>query len=280
MINNTVTKLFAALSFVVLFGSCASYKQVALFQNVPNTDSMYSNGMLVEKSHYDDLKIRTGDILQVTVQTKIPATQSLGKLSEGFVDPKGFTLSDWKAVGRVGNPTPNRSLVPSYMVDSLGNIDLPLVGKVAVKGQTIAEIKNRVRKKVTQYYKEPIVSVRLANFKVTILGEVKQPGTYVMGEGKTNILDALAMAGDMTIYGKRTNVLLSREVDDGERMVRFNMDSTGIFNSPYFYLKQGDVIYVEPTKGRARANDAFNLRIYSLAASSLSIIVSIITRIF
>src|SRR5699024_9157246 len=278
-IKSIFTKTAVPLLLCVLMASCASYEDIAYFKNIPSEDSteVYEDGVLRDKREFTDLKIHPGDILQISVQTKTPNTNNtrIG----GLINNQGFTASDWRGAGRVGETRTSRSTVQGFMVDNNGDIELPLVGKLQVDNLTIPQIKEEVRKHVSNYYKDPVINIRLANFKVTVLGEVVRPGTYILEDQRSTLLDALAMAGDMTIYGKRKNVLLARDVSGEERIVRFNMNSTELFNSPYFYLRPGDVVYVQPTKGRAAANDATKIRYYSLAASAVSILVSVLTRI-
>ncbi|HET8573267.1 MAG TPA: polysaccharide biosynthesis/export family protein [Edaphocola sp.] len=258
--------------------SCTRYKEVAYFQDVPGKDSaqVYQDGVWRTKQAFRSLKIRTGDILQISIQTIAPASDPTSGIASGT----GFSLSDWQSSGQLGTQgMANSSGIPGYIVDNNGEIELPLVGKITVQGLTIPEIKEKVRLNAEKYYKDPVVNVRLANFKVTVLGEVARPGTYILDQEKSTLLDALGMAGDMTIFGKRTNVLLSRDVDGKEKLVRFDMNSTEVFDSPYFYLKQGDVIYVQPTKGKAASNDAAAARMYTVIASTVSLLVVIATRV-
>lgn len=248
--------------------SCTRYKEVAYFQDVSSEDSqVFKEGIQRSKVGYQSLKVRTGDILQISIQTIAPSNSTAG-ISMGT-----------EAAGDAGDiSSTGTGSISGYLVDNNGEVELPLVGKIKVGGLSIPEIKNNVRIKAEQYYKDPVVNVRLANFVVTVLGEVARPGTYIMYQEKSTLLDALGMAGDMTIFGKRTNVLLTREVNGKEQLVRFNMNSTDIFNSPYFYLKQGDVVYVQPTRGKAAANDLALTRTYTIIASTLSLLVVAVTR--
>lgn len=278
-LSRTLHLCGAALFLGLLFSSCTRYKEVAYFQDIPGKDStqVYQEGVVRAKQAFTSLKIRTGDILQISIQTIAPT----GDQTSGITSAMGFSISDWQSSGQLGTSgsANNNSGIPGYIVDNNGEIELPLVGKITVRGLTIPEIKEKVRLSAAQYYKDPVVNVRLANFKVTVLGEVSRPGTYILDQEKSTLLDALGMAGDMTIFGKRTNVLLSRDVDGKERLVRFDMNNSDVFNSPYFYLKQGDVIYVQPTKGKAAANDAAAARLYTVIASTVSLLVVVATRV-
>src|SRR5690606_2821737 len=127
--------------------------------------------------------------------------------------------------------------------------------------------------------RDPTVQVRFANYKVTVLGEVNQPATYTMPNEKVSLLDAIGMAGDLTIFGKRENVLLIRDQDGQKEFVRFNLNSTDIFASPYYYLKQNDVIYVEASKGRAAANNTALMQTISIISTVITLGVLLITQL-
>lgn len=133
-----------------------------------------------------------------------------------------------------------------YLVDSEGYIDMPIMGKVYVAGLTFQELKQILIDELDTYLKEPIVVIRFLNFRVTVLGEVASPSTFFMANERVTLLDALGQAGDITPYGNRTNILVIRE-QDGERTFGYlNLQDRAIFQSPYFYLQQNDVVYVEP----------------------------------
>src|SRR5690606_18429708 len=141
------------------------------------------------------------------------------------------------------------------------------LGKVPVKGLTTYQARERIAVKAAEFYKEPTVEVRFANFKITVLGEVSRPATYTLPNEKVSVLDALGLAGDLTIYGKRENVLLVREHDGQKELVRLNLNDSGLFQSPYFYLRQNDVLYVEPGKAKAAANNAARTQTFAMVGS-------------
>ena len=141
-------------------------------------------------------------------------------------------------------------LFNGYLVDRSGDINLPVIGKLKAAGMTIEQLEDSVTARLTPYLKDVVVNVRFFNLKVTILGEVNNPGIIRMSNQRMNLLEAIGNAGDFTSYANRTNVLLIRE-ENGERMYhRLNFQSAEVFSSPYFYLKQNDVIYVEPIKAK------------------------------
>ncbi len=142
-------------------------------------------------------------------------------------------------------------------------------------GLTKNEAEDLIRERLKPYLKEsPIVTVRMANYKISVLGEVARPGSFTIGNEKVNVLEALAMAGDMTIYGVRDNVKLIREDVNGKReIINLNLNNAEVVTSPYYYLKQNDIIYVTPNKTKAKNSDIGNST--TLWVSSLSILVSI-----
>jgi len=148
-----------------------------------------------------------------------------------------------------------------------------------VQGKTTDSVREEIKTKAATYYKDPVVNVRFANFKITVLGEVNKPSTYVMPNEKVTLLDALGAAGDLTIYGKRENVLLIRDNNGKKEFVRLNLNQSNIFSSPYFYLHQGDVVYVEPNKSKVSSTDFAQVKRISILASVLSLLIVAVSRI-
>jgi polysaccharide export outer membrane protein len=141
-----------------------------------------------------------------------------------------------------------------YLVDNDGNIDFPVLGKIKVADMTKNQVEAYLKDQLRPYLKEePLINVRMVNYKISVLGEVNRPNSYTITNEKVNVLEALALAGDLTIYGKRDNVKLMRESVDGKReVVILDLTDKNLINSPYFYLQQNDVLYVEPNKTRMR----------------------------
>ncbi|WP_118976655.1 polysaccharide biosynthesis/export family protein [Taibaiella koreensis] len=263
--------LFSIVALCLLLSSCASYRNIPYFKDLPDSSYVYRNGVQVAVAAYEDVKILPNDILNITIQTVDPDMNNI----MGSADVSTANPAINPALSRMEK---NREAMPGYLVSSDGTIELPIAGKIKVAGLSTAEAKEAIRQKALTYYKEPIVNVRIVNFKVTVLGEVTAPGSYLINGEKATVLDALGQAGDMSIFGKRTNVILARQENGRQKMVRFNMNSTDIFQSPYFYLRQGDVLYVQPGKGKAAANDAAMLRTYTIITSALSLLVIVLTR--
>ncbi len=138
-----------------------------------------------------------------------------------------------------------------YRIDRDGNINFPVVGRINLKGLTLEEAQQVLSNKLNQFVKNPIVNMQYLNFRITVIGEVNNPATFTIPNEQINLLEALGMAGDLTAYGKRENILVIREIEGKRTIVRMNINNREILDSPYFYLKQNDVIYVEPDKAKS-----------------------------
>jgi len=259
------------LSFIVLFASCTSTKNIRYFKDIGSEPALYDKGKDIAMTPYQSLTILPDDILNVTITTIDQEANGAANISSADASKFNFSTS--------GLPMTSANTAYGYLVDKNGIITLPVLGKVAVGGKTIVEIQDIILDKASKIFKEPTINVRLMNFKVTVLGEVLKPGTYIIDGERVSILSALGLAGDLTIFGKRKNVLLIRQ--DGEnnkKMVRLDLNDSHLFTSPYYYLKQGDVLYVEPTKGKAAANDVAFTRNYAIASSVITLVIVLITR--
>lgn len=214
-------------------GSCSSSKHVAYFQNIDYTDLTASRGLY-------DAKIMPKDQLSITVVTSDPAAARPFNLN--------VATSASSADGGNSNAT--------YLVNNDGDIDFPVVGTLHVAGLTKDECQKLIKRKVAPYLaatENPVVMVRMASYRVTVAGEVGGPRVVPVTSEKMSVLEALAQAGDLTIYGKRDNILLIRERADGQKEVhRLNLNDANLINSPYYYLQQNDYIYVEPNKTKAK----------------------------
>lgn len=168
---------------------------------------------------------------------------------------------------------------PTYIIDAEGNVDFPTLGQINTTGKNLVELKDELRSRVSRYVINPTINVRLANFKVTVLGEVNRQGEYTVPGGKATILNALGLAGDLTMYGKRDNVLVVRNVDGQISKERMNLMDANFINSPYFNLKQGDVIYVSANENRQiAANQSPNTGLYiSIASVALGVLGLLVT---
>jgi len=165
----------------------------------------------------------------------------------------------------------------TYLVDLNGNIEFPVLGTINIGGHTRSETSEMLKTKLTEYIKDPIVNIRLANFTISVLGEVNKPGTFTIEDEKISLVEALGLAGDLTIYGKRENVLLIREDNGVKRITKFDLTSIKVVNSPQYYLTQNDMIYVEPNKSRVRSSSYNQNNVIIISAiATLAAILSLV----
>jgi len=254
---------FFPLVLLLLISSC-SVKKIVYFNDLPADTTR----ILKQAAAFTEPVIQTDDILSITIQTLDPTTSSVVNQSEIV-----------QAVGASSATNVGNQVISGFLVDKNGYVNMTLLGKVQVAGLTTYQARERITTLATQYYKEPTVQVRFANFKVTVLGEVTRPATYTVPNEKVSVLDALGLAGDLTIFGKRENVLLVRDQGKEKELVRLNLNDSKVFQSPYFYLRQNDVIYVEPGKGKAAANNAARTQTYAIIGSILSVLIIAVSRL-
>ncbi len=258
-----IKRLLLGLVLPFMVASCTSYKNVPYLQNPEALDSLN-----VEIPLYD-AQIMPKDLLSITVNTTDPQAAA----------PFNLTVQTPMNAAVANISTTTQPSLQQYLVNNEGEINFPVIGKLKVGGLTKNEAEAMIREKLQPYLKEqPIVTVRMANYKISVLGEVAKPGTFTISNEKVNVLEALAMAGDMTVYGLRDNVKLIREDANGKREIHLlNMNQSDLITSPYFYLKQNDILYVTPNKTKAKNSDIGNST--TLWFSATSILVSIASLI-
>lgn len=240
------------ITFTALFLiSCASSKDILYFQDI---DQIKKQQIQTE---YTTL-IAKDDLLNIVVTGP----------DKSVVMPFNLTLNENINTGYATQ----QSLFP-YLVDAEGNIDFPVLGRIHVEGMSRMDLTNYLTEKLKQYIKDPVVVISFTNYKITVLGEVRSPGTYTMPSERTTVLQALGMAGDLNIAAERDKILLIREVNGIQTHIKINLKSAEIMNSPYFYLQQNDVLYVAPSASRIvqGTNTA------GLWSTALSIIVSAVS---
>lgn len=248
--------------------SCNPYKKITYFKNLGDSSSIYTQGKDITTAKYQPLLIQSDDILQVVISTIDPSANEV------------FNINQEESTASNSDVFNMPKRINGYLVDKNGNIEVPVLGAFHVAGLTTEQIKNQVLAAASKLLKQPVVNVRLANFTVNVLGEVARPGSYVIDGEKASVLDALGLAGDMTIYGKRENVVLMRTENGTQKKVaRFNLNNTDLLSSPYFYLRQDDVIYVEPSKAKAASTDMSATKTYAIAGSVLSVLLIVISRL-
>ena len=242
--------------FLVLLFSCASRKDMVYYQDVDNLGSQ-------QKSNSYEIKIQPDDLLMISVYAEDP------EIAKSFSLNVSTGLSTGASIGSV------------YLVDAKGYIDFPTLGKMKVSGLTRTEVLIVLDTKISQYIKKPIISLSITNFKVSVQGEVGKPGTYPVLSERITLIEALSMAGDLTVFGKRDNILIIREIDGVKSYNRVNITKSGFMNSPFYYLAQNDVVYVEPNQNKinvAAINPSTGL-IFSVLSILFTLATLIITTI-
>lgn len=258
-------KIFLFLLVATALGSCTSYKHVPYMQDIETVNNSTQNLPLY------DARIMPKDLLSITVNTTDPKTSA------------PFNLTVQTSINAAYNTnTTTQAALQQYLVNNEGEIDFPVVGRLKVGGLTKNEAEDLIREQLKPYLKEtPIVTVRMANYKIAVLGEVARPGSFTVSNEKVNVLEALAMAGDMTVYGLRTNVKLIREDADGKRSIHeLDLTKSDLVLSPYYYLKQNDILYVTPNQTKARSSDIGTTTTTWISATSIMVsIASLIVNI-
>lgn len=253
-----------AIVLVVL--SCKTTKEnnLTYFKNIENQ----INGVMPDGKDYG-ITIQPEDELIITVSSEVSEVTAKYNLPLSNTASKGVTEA-------TGQPR-----LQTYVVDKQGDITLPVLGVLHVKGLTTEEIATIIRNKVAEEVKDPYVKVETLGFYVNVMGEVKAPQRMRVTSKRFSILDALAHAGDLTEWGRRDNVMVIREVDGQKSFQRMNLMDNNIFASPYFYLQQNDVVYVQTNDVKAdnstyNQNNGFKLSVVSTIVSAVSVIASLV----
>ncbi|MDC2615353.1 MULTISPECIES: polysaccharide biosynthesis/export family protein [Bacteroides] len=245
-----------------LLTACQSYKKVPYFQNV----EVVNEAEQQEKLY--DAKIMPKDLLTIVVSCTNPE----------LAIPFNLTVASNAGIAvSTSSYVTTQPVLQPYLVDNEGNINFPVLGELKLGGLTKREAEQLIIDKLKPYMKEtPIVTVRMVNYKISVIGEVTRPGTFTISNEKVNLLEALAMAGDMTVYGLRDNVKLIREDANGKQQIMtLDLNKAETILSPYYWLQQNDIVYVTPNKAKARNSDVGNST--SLWFSATSILVSIVS---
>ena len=228
-----------------LLTACQSYKKVPYFQNVEVVNEVEQQEKLY------DAKIMPKDLLTIVVSCTNPE----------LAIPFNLTVASNAGIAvSTSSYVTTQPVLQPYLVDNEGNINFPVLGELKLGGLTKREAEQLIIDKLKPYMKEtPIVTVRMVNYKISVIGEVTRPGTFTISNEKVNLLEALAMAGDMTVYGLRDNVKLIREDANGkQQIVTLDLNKAETILSPYYWLQQNDIVYVTPNKAKARNSDVGN----------------------
>ena len=240
-----------------LFSSCASRKDLVYFQ--PDSTALNTSYEL------NAPKLQAGDILAISVTADdVRATEPFNQ------------ISPYNSSGTLQNTNP---FIPTYAIDVNGDIDFPKLGKIKLGGKTRTQAMDYLKSAISKYIINPGISMEVRNFKVTVLGEVKNPGSFPINNDRITLLEAIGLAGDLTINGVRNNVMVIREQNGKKQEYRVDLTKRDALNSPVYYLAQNDVVYVEPNGARIQSSKyTQNTSIFVSIAGVIITVISVLTR--
>ena len=257
LIKNTI--LFASTAFLLV--SCGLSRDLAYFKGQQDTT-------LTLAQHSYEPSIQTGDILFIGISSSDPQSSALFN-----------SVNAVPANNAAGANFMTQSITPGLLVDNQGTIQLPKIGKLTVKGMTKSELTQALQIALIPYLKDPIVSIRFMNYRVTVLGEVVRPSTFNVSNERISVLEALGMAGDLTAYGNRNNVLVIHENEGKKEFHRVNLNKLELFQSKHFYLQSNDVVYVEPNKAKSYLGSETSVYLPAII-SSATLLVLVVNNFF
>lgn len=246
-------RFFICYIIVIYLTGCSRQRNLVYFSDL-NT----SNEVAAEILNNGEPVILQDDVLGIAVNSSSPESNVLFASVQNYSGSSGLYEKE------------------GYRVSDAGQIKFPVIGKIKLQGLTISQAQDLLETALTKYVKNPIVNIKFTNFRITVIGEVNRPSTFTVTNEKINLLEALGLAGDMTPYGKRENVLIIRETEGTRVMQRLDVNSRNAMNSPYFYLKQNDVIYVEPDKAKS-VEVSNNNRLMPLVVAAISAVAVLAT---
>jgi polysaccharide export outer membrane protein len=257
--------LIALVPFVmgiVVLSSCGNTRELQYLQGQFDT-------VKLSQANYPEPLIQKNDLLSITVYSDDP------KASAYFNLPVQTTVANTSGITATGtiDPTPGSY----YLVDEAGIIQMPQLGKIVVAGLTKAQLDTLVTTRVRDKLQNPYVIIRMISYKITLIGELTKPGQFTIPNERVSLLEAIALAGDLTPYGRRENVLVIREINGNRTFARLDLRNPEILSSPFFYLQPNDVVYVEMNKTKAAVNDQVVVRNIALATSIISVLAIVIS---
>src|ERR1700744_1653691 len=244
---------FLVVVIIAFCCSCSSYKNVPYFQDLDQ-----NNITREEINNYSPLLIQSGDILAIHVSSASNGTEL-------------FNFNLGRVNGESGGNNPPESSVVGFLVDANGNVNLPYIGQMKVAGLNTSNLTDQLQAKLSTIFTKPVINVRILNFKISVLGDVMKPDVYTIQNERVTLPEALSLAGDLNITAIRNNILLIREINGKREFIPIDLNSKRLFESPYYYLKNHDVIYVTPNKAKVSSNNTAGFQRASLIISALSV---------
>ncbi len=249
---------------LLLFCSCQTSKQLTYFKDLSDTAVVQT----IQTTIVPPLQLQSDDQVQISISSPSAEASSFFNLMASIPSSSSTATT----------PQANQSFINLYIVSTSGKISLPVIGDIQASGLTLEELKRQIATSLKPYLTNPIVSAKLTNFKVTVIGEVNKPFTVPVNGEKINVIEAIGASGDMTMYGARKQVKVIRKLPDGNTQIaKLDFNSSQIFQSPYFNLRQNDIVYVQPNRNKSFL--ANNTTFWaSLVLSAASIVAIILTR--
>ena len=230
--SNQMKLPFLLLLFLIMLSSCGARKDIAFYQNSENAKEISSNF---------ESKFKCDDLLRIFINTKD------SEAGMAFNLPVVPTLPIKGGIGQLDYQT--------YLIDNLGFIEYPILGKIKVAGLTKSELINYLKQQFKPYLKsDPIININILNYRISVTGEVAKPGSFIVSSERISLPEALALAGDLTIFGKRSNIIVLRDINGIKTINKIDITKTDFIDSEFYYLTQNDVVYVEPNKTRVNAS--------------------------
>jgi polysaccharide export outer membrane protein len=248
--------ILSVLPFLLLT-ACTPYRKIVYFQDLKDTTKFYVQDSIRSAQAI----IQPADVMDIYVSSASPQSSTT------------FNLGGTSSTGGEGASS---SSARGYTVYSDSCIEYPILGKVKAAGLTPMALKDTLTRMLNDYLKDPVVNIQFLNYKVTVLGEVARPAAYTISDGHATLLDLLGKAGDLTIYGRRDNITVIREENGKRTFARLDLTSSKVFLSPYYYLKQNDIVYVQPNKSKSSTADDRLSRNLGLGAAILAILLTLI----
>ena len=248
--------LSALIFFFISFSACVPHKQL-LFLNDASAEVKEAI------TNQAELRVQPDDLLSITVSSYNSDASKPFNAESGSIATMAQALQGQNNVAE---------MLTGYFVDQEGFLDFPSIGRVFVNQKTLTEVKAILLEKLKVFLKDAVVNVRFINLKISVLGEVQRPGVIRLTNKRLTIFEAMGMAGDMTSYSNRSNILLIREQNGRRIITRLNLQSSTIFQSPYYYLQQNDVLYVEPTKSKVNTVADPTNKAISLITTGISVL--------
>ncbi len=246
--------------FLLMFAACTQSKEVYYLNDL-------TDGLTPQSNDFEDPLVQVGDQLSIFVSSPDPETAV-------FFNMSNYSTVQVNQVQQVTSASP----ILGYLVDVQGRIQFPKLGSIQVEGKRLSEVKSELETQLKPYVKDAVINVRCINFRVTVLGEVAKAGTYHVPYHEINILQALGLAGDMTINGVRDEVVVVRTTPKGQESYTVDLTSKKLLSSPVFHLQSGDVIYVRPNKTKINTSSTF-FQVWPTVTSAVTLLVLVLTNI-